>query len=308
MPASAKLLDVSLCVDYPNRPLVLRNVAFSMQPGEVLGLVGESGSGKSTIALALLRLLGWKGGRASGQITFLGRNLLAASERAMERMRGREIGLVLQSPMASLNPMLRMERQLGEAWRAHSNGSRNDLGDAVTKALMRVGLPCDRDFRRRYPAQISVGQAQRVLIAMAVMHSPALLIADEPTSALDAMTQVEILNMLVRLNRDMGTAILYISHDLQSVASICQRIAILHDGEIVESAGTELLLRNPRHPYTQQLLACAPWLPWWLEESQRTKRAVLRPSTGEAAPAHVLSAPEQLYGGLKSQGQTPMGQ
>ena len=308
MPASAKLLDVNLCVDYPNRPLVLRNVAFSMQPGEVLGLVGESGSGKSTIALALLRLLGWKGGRASGQITFQGRDLLTASERAMERVRGRQIGLVLQSPMASLNPMLRIERQLGEAWRAHSNGSRNDLADAVTKALMQVGLPCDGDFRRRYPAQISVGQAQRVLIAMAVMHSPALLIADEPTSALDAMTQVEILNMLVRLNRDMDTAILYISHDLQSVASICQRIAILHDGEIVESASTELLLRDPRHPYTRHLLACAPWLPWWLEESRRTKRALFRSSAGEAAPTDVLSAPEQLCGGLKSQGQTPMGQ
>ena len=308
MTNSGNLLDVDLCVDYPNKPQALRKVAFSMQAGEVLGLVGESGSGKSTIALALMGLLGWKGGQASGRIVLSGRELLTAPEKEMERVRGHEIGLVLQSPLASLNPAMRIERQLQEAWRAHAKGSRGELADAVKKTLLRVGLPCDAEFRRRYPSQISVGQAQRVLIAMAVMHSPALLIADEPTSALDAMTQVDTLNMLATLNRSMGTAILYISHDLQSVASICQRIAILRDGEIVECGNTETLLLHPQHPYTQRLLACVPWLPWWLEESQRAKRHMPRQTQGESAapPAHL--APEHTYGRLKSLVQPPMSQ
>lgn len=307
MSSSGNLLEVELCVDYPNKPQALRNVSFSMQAGEVLGLVGESGSGKSTIALALLRLLAWKGGRTSGRIVFLGRDLLEASEKVMEHVRGQEIGLVLQSPMASLNPAMRIERQLGEAWRAHAKGSRDELTGAVKRALLRVGLPCDTEFRQRYPSQVSVGQAQRVLIAMAVMHSPALLIADEPTSALDAMTQVEILNMLAALNRNMGTAILYISHDLQSVASICQRIAILRDGEVVECGSTEAVLLRPQHSYTQRLLACAPWLPWWLEESQGAQRKALRRAQVGADSAPVHSALEQSCGRLKSLGQPPMG-
>ena len=124
---------------------------------------------------------------------------------------------------------------------------------------MRVGLPHDEEFRRRYPSQISVGQAQRVLIAIAVMHNPALLVADEPTSALDVITHMELLSMLATLNRDMGTAVLFISHDLQSVAAICDRVAILHDGEIVECGRTETVLRRPSHPYTQQLLGHASW-------------------------------------------------
>jgi len=308
MTNSRNLLEVDLCVDYANKSQALRNVAFSMQAGEVLGLVGESGSGKSTIALALLGLLGWKGGRTTGRIVFSGRDLLRASEKEMVRLRGQEIGLVLQSPIASLNPAMRIDRQLGEAWRAHAKGTRGELADAVKAALLRVGLPGDKEFRRRYPSQISVGQAQRVLIAMAVMHSPALLIADEPTSALDAMTQVETLNMLATLNRSMGTAILYISHDLQSVASICHRIAILRDGEIVECGSTEALLLHPKNPYTQSLLACAPWLPWWLEGTRRSKRQASYQAEDESVSAAAHPAPEQWYGSLKSPGQPPMSQ
>lgn len=207
------------------------------------------------------------------------------SEKEMERLRGSAIGLVPQSPMASLNPALRIERQMGEVWRAHAKSARACLAEAVKQALLRVGLPCDEDFRRRYPSQISVGQAQRVLIAMAVMHSPFLLIADEPTSALDALTQVKILNMLSTLNREMGTAILYISHDLQSVASICQRIAILHKGGIVECGKTGTLLMHPQHPYTRELLASAPWLPWWLEAANRSTRPELRDAVVEPTTA-----------------------
>jgi len=307
MPTDGTLLDVVLRVDYPNKPQALRNVAFSMQQGEVLGLVGESGSGKSTIALALLGLSEWKEGRASGRVVFRGRDLLTASEREMQRVRGREIGLVLQSPTASLNPALCIGRQLGEAWRAHARGSVRERDEAVGRALARVGLPQSEEFRRRYPSQISVGQAQRVLIGMALMHSPALLIADEPTSALDAATQLEVLNMLAKLNRDTGTGVLYISHDLQSVASLCQRVAILHEGEIVECGRTQAVLRKPRHTYTQRLLACAPWLQWWAEQVRPERPASAGDSTEACAPAVVRATQVQVLWGLKSPSLSPMG-
>jgi ABC-type dipeptide/oligopeptide/nickel transport system ATPase component len=252
------LLSVDLRVDYPNQPQTLRAVSFQINPGEVLGLVGESGSGKSTIALAILRLLGLKGARASGHIRFRGHDLMAASERDMRRIRGREISLVLQSPLSSLNPALKIGTQLAEAWKAHAIGTRAEMATAIERMLSSVGLPADKEFCVRYPSQVSVGQAQRVLIAMAVMHSPALLIADEPTSALDAITQSEIIKLFAELQRQMRSAVLYISHDLASVASLCNRIAILHRGEIVECETAETLLTRPAHPYTQQLLASLP--------------------------------------------------
>jgi ABC-type dipeptide/oligopeptide/nickel transport system ATPase component len=253
------LLSVDLRVDYPNKPQTLRAVSFQINQGEVLGLVGESGSGKSTIALAILRLLGLKGGHPTGHIWFHGRDLMMASERDMRRIRGREIGLVLQSPLSSLNPALRIGTQLAEAWRAHETGDKAELAMALNCALDSVGLPAEAEFCSRYPSQVSVGQAQRVLIAMAVMHSPALLIADEPTSSLDAVTQAEIMKLFTQLQRKTGSAVLYISHDLLSVASLCNRIAILHDGEIVECGNTETVLTRPIHRYTQQLLASVPW-------------------------------------------------
>ena len=195
----------------------------------------------------------------TGHIWFHGRDLMMVSERQMRLVRGREIGLVLQSPLSSLNPALKIGTQLAEAWRAHATGTKAELATAIDRALSSVGLHRDEGFCSRYPSQVSVGQAQRVLIAMAVMHSPALLIADEPTSALDAITQSEIIELFTELNRKMGSAILYISHDLLSVASICNRVAILYDGEIVECGNTKTVLTRPMHSYTRQLLARAPW-------------------------------------------------
>ena len=307
METDGTLLEVDLRVDYPNKPHVLKNVSFRMRRGEVLGLVGESGSGKSTIALALLKLLGWKQGIGTGRIVFRGRDLMTASEKEMERIRGREIGLVMQSPLASLNPALRIGTQIGESWKAHVSGSASDLSDAVGRALARVGLPNDEEFRRRYPSQISVGQAQRVLIAMATMHTPALLIADEPTSALDAMTQMEILNMVATLNREMGTAVLYISHDLQSVASICRTTAILYNGEIVECGSTEAVLHRPQHPYTQRLLACAPWLQGRNRLRNVFAETTLRRVDEWADAIHEQTAPVPMSQSLKSRCQPPMG-
>ena len=268
------LLSVDLSLDYPNKPGALRGVRFDLQPGEILGLVGESGSGKSTIALSLLRLLDVKAAKASGHVRFHGRDLLLASEGEMRRLRGREMALVLQSPLASLNPALRIGTQLAEAWRAHAQGRKADLSAAISRALISVGLPPEQAFHRRFPAQISVGQAQRVLIAMAILHSPPLLIADEPTSALDVLTQAEVLRLFAQLNRSLGSALLYISHDLMSVASICHRIAILREGEIVECGSREQVLSCPLHAYTRQLLACVPWV-----NSVSAKPAVLSGAT-----------------------------
>lgn len=306
MEIESVLLDVNLHVDYPNKPGALKNVSFQMRRGEVLGLVGESGSGKSTIALALLKLLRWKDGRATGHMKLCGRDLMVASEREMESIRGRQIGLVLQSPLASLNPMLRIGTQLGEAWRAHATANSGDRRVAVARSLQRVGLPTEQEFQRRYPSQVSVGQAQRVLIAMALMHSPMLLIADEPTSALDAMSQVDVLNTFMTLNRHMGTAVLYISHDLQSVISICHRIIILHNGEVVECGTTESVLERPCHPYTQELLACIPWLQVWLAQNRTSQPAVMQTADETFDLFAAESTLLRVECGLKSPAQRPM--
>lgn len=257
----APLLSVQISASYANKTAVLRDVAFDIYPGEVLGLVGQSGSGKSTIALALMKLLAFKAGRAEGRIDFCGRDLLRLSEAEMRKVRGRQMSLVLQSPLSSLNPALRIGTQLEEAWRAHSDSSAGECRAAVVRALASVSLPHDDGFLRRRASQISVGQAQRVLIAMAILHSPELLIADEATSSLDVITQSEILNLFGRFNRERGMSILYISHDLLSVASICHRIAILKDGEIVECDFTDRIFNHPAHPYTQRLVAALPAVP-----------------------------------------------
>jgi ABC-type dipeptide/oligopeptide/nickel transport system ATPase component len=255
------LLAAHISVRYGERPPVLREVALEIRRGEVLGLVGQSGSGKSTLAMAILGLLDRKSARVEGAIEFDGCDLLKLPERALRGLRGRNIALVLQSPMSSLNPALKIRTQLKEAWRAHAAGPSANCEAAIRAALQSVSLPASDEFLRKYPSQMSVGQAQRVLIAMAVLHRPALLIADEATSALDVITQSEILALFRELNRSSGMAILYISHDLASVAGICDRIAILHEGQIVESGITEQILTHPCHQYTQRLMAAMPKMP-----------------------------------------------
>ena len=255
------LLSARVSVRYGDKPAVLRGVELDIRNGEILGLVGQSGSGKSTLAMAILGLLDGKRVRAEGAIVFEGLDLLGLRDPELRALRGRKIALVLQSPLSSLNPALKIRTQLREAWRAHSTGSKNDENAAIRAALESVSLPSDDEFLLKYSSQMSVGQAQRVLIAMAVMHRPALLIADEATSALDVITQSEILALFRSLNRSTGMAILYISHDLASVAGICDRIAILHQGEIVELGTARQVLTDPRHEYTRRLMAAMPQMP-----------------------------------------------
>lgn len=260
-PQSEVVLAARISVKYGDKGAVLRDVALNIRRGEVLGLIGQSGSGKSTIAMSILGLLDRKRARVEGTISFDGTDLLCLRERQLRDLRGRKIALVLQSPLSSLNPALKIRTQLAEAWRAHASGPGSQCDSAIRQALESVSLPSSDEFLKKLPSQMSVGQAQRVLIAMAVLHRPALLIADEATSALDVITQSEILNLFRELNRTSGMSILYISHDLASVAGMCDRVAILHQGEIVETGPTTQLLTRPQHEYTQRLIAAIPHMP-----------------------------------------------
>jgi len=256
MSAGPPLLRVRLNAGYAGNPVV-RDVQFNLGRGEVLGLVGSSGAGKSTLILSLLGLLPWRGGRVCGEVIFDGQNLLELPEGKLRRLRGRRIALVPQSAMSALNPALTLERHFREAWRAHDSRGRDVLAARLSLLLDEVQLPAGNDFLRRRPSQISVGQAQRVLIALALLHEPALIVADEPTSALDPVTQAQIVDLLRRLNQIHGSSLLYVSHDLISVLRLCHRIAVLDAGSLVEDLPVGSL-SEARHPATVRLLRALP--------------------------------------------------
>lgn len=238
---------------------VLDDVSGEVRAGEVLSLVGLSGSGKSTLALALLGLLRYRGGRIAGSVRLCGRELREASEREMRGIRGKLVGYVPQNAAAALNGRLRIRTIFEETWRAHA---KQRPPDGMEAGLLRsVHLPSDRSFLERRAGELSTGQGQRLLIALAVMHNPPLLIADEPTSALDAITQKAILDLFRELNRRRNIALLFISHDLLSVASISERVSILHEGRIVESGAASQTFLAPQHPFTQELVAAMPAKP-----------------------------------------------
>jgi ABC-type dipeptide/oligopeptide/nickel transport system ATPase component len=262
MNGCAPILSLRLTAGYPAKPAVLRDARFDVERGEILGLVGESGSGKSTLALAILRLLGYRGGAVSGEIRFEEQELMLLEEHEMRRLRGRQIGFVPQSPGSSLNPALCVGTQLNEAWTAHANGAMPQRRANFLSLLDSVSLPPEESFLGRYPGELSVGQAQRLLIAMAILHKPSLVIADEPTSALDVVTQAEILKLFSRLNHGLKMAVLYISHDLLSVSALCHRVAILHEGQIVECNPTEQIFCDPQHAYTRRLIEALPKNPY----------------------------------------------
>ncbi len=250
------LLRVRLDAGYSGKP-VLHDICFELGRGQVLGLVGASGAGKSTLVLSLLGLLPWRGGRVIGEVALEGENLLELSERKLRTLRGRRIAFIPQSPMTALNAAISLRSHFNEAWKAHSREGQAALDARMQELLAEVQLPGDAEFLRRKPSQISVGQAQRVLIALALLHRPALIVADEPTSALDPVTQTQIVSLLRKLNRRHGTTLLYISHDLVSVLQLSGRVAVLDAGTIVETLDVSELSRA-RHPATQALLAALP--------------------------------------------------
>jgi ABC-type glutathione transport system ATPase component len=256
---SEAALEFRLSASY-GKTEVLHSVEGRIAPGEIVALVGLSGSGKSTLALSLLRLLHYRGGEVTGTIRLAGRELNALSEREMRGVRGKLIGYVPQSPAAALNDRLRVATLLEETWSAHAE--RRVPEGFHAELLESVQLPATRDFLNRRARELSTGQGQRLLIALAIMHRPAVILADEPTSALDAITQAAVLRLFEELNRRSGSAMLFISHDLLSVASIGHRVEILHEGRVVESGPPEAIFRAPRHPFTQELVKAIPRRDW----------------------------------------------
>ena len=258
------LLSIRVTISYSGKVPVLHDLGLDVRSGEIMGLVGHSGCGKSSLALAILGLARLKGASVSGSILWDGRELLSMKESDWRGLRGKEIAYVPQSPASSLNPALRIGTQLTEAWKLHAAAGPDAKGECrrtVFRSLRDTSLPDTDEFLRRYPAEISVGQAQRVLIAMAVLHRPKLLIADEPTSALDTITQSEILGLIGELNNRLGMSVLFISHDLASVYRLCHRIALVDSGAVVECDSPQAIFSSPSHPFTKRLLAALPSLP-----------------------------------------------
>ena len=250
------MLSAEFSVSY-GRKVAVDHVAFEVFAGESLAIVGASGSGKSTIALALAGLAGWRGGQVTGSIRFRDTNLVTAKEGRLRRLRGRDVALVLQSASSALNPALRLETQFREAWDAHAKSPWAVQRKETLDRFARFRLPDTDEFLRRYPGEISIGQAQRVLIAMALLHRPALLIADEPTSALDPITARDVLESLRLCNRDWQTALVYITHDVLTVPGLCQRVMIMENGRAVEHGDSEQVFAHPKHQYTRDLLGAA---------------------------------------------------
>jgi oligopeptide/dipeptide ABC transporter ATP-binding protein len=233
-------------------------VDLTVGRGEIVGLVGESGSGKSVTSLSVMRLVDEPGRIVDGSIRFDGQDLRAATNDEMRRLRGSRIGMIFQQPISSLNPSYRVGFQIAEVYEAHEDLKRTAGWERAREMLERVGIPDVKRRSRAFPHEISGGQAQRVMIAMALAGNPELLIADEPTTALDVTIQSQILDLILDLQEDTGTSVVLITHDLGIVAEVCDRVAVMYAGQIVEEADTTTLFREPKHPYTQGLIGSVP--------------------------------------------------
>jgi oligopeptide/dipeptide ABC transporter ATP-binding protein len=233
-------------------------VDLTVNRGEIVGLVGESGSGKSVTSFSVLRLVDQPGRIVDGSITFDGQDLRAASNEEMRAVRGSRIGMIFQQPLSSLNPSYRVGFQIAEVYEAHERMKRSVGWERAEGMLAKVGIADAKQRSRAFPHQISGGQAQRVMIAMALAANPDLLIADEPTTALDVTIQAQILDLNRDLQADLGMAVILITHDLGIVAELCDRVAVMYAGQIVEEADTRTLFREPKHPYTQGLIGSVP--------------------------------------------------
>ncbi len=226
--------------------------------GEVLGLVGETGSGKTVTGLSILRLLEQNAEITGGEIIFQGRDLLKLPLKEILKIRGRDISMIFQEPKAALNPVMQVGDQVAESFLVHEEISKKEARERVLEIFKRVGLPDPERVYKSYPHELSGGMAQRVVISMALALKPKLLIADEPTSALDVTIQAQIMDLFRELINEMGTSVIYITHDMALAAEISDRIAVMYAGRIVEVADTETIFENPLHPYTQGLLKSIP--------------------------------------------------
>ena len=229
-----------------------------MDAGETLGIVGESGSGKSMTALSILNLVPEPGKISGGQILFKNRDVVTMTSGELLEYRGGDVAMIFQDPMTSLNPVLRIGFQIEEAMRAHSRFDKRQATARVIPLLERVRIPSPKQRARDFPHQFSGGMRQRAMIAMGLANEPALLIADEPTTALDVTVQAQILELLKDLNRELGTAIILISHNVAVISSLCTRVMVMYAGRVVESGPTRQVFDHPEHPYTWSLLRSVP--------------------------------------------------
>jgi oligopeptide transport system ATP-binding protein len=260
----------------------VNGISFDIKPGETLGIVGESGCGKSVTALAILGILPRAGRIPTGTAMFEGRDLLHLSDRRLRSVRGREIAMVFQDPMTSLNPVLTIGKQIREELKAHFGMRKKEANARAAELLDRVGIPSASKRLRDYPHQFSGGMRQRAMIAMALACEPKLMIADEPTTALDVTIQAQILDLLRELVKEENAALIMITHDLGVVAGMCERVNVMYSGLFVETGSASQLFAHPRHPYTLGLLESVPRL----DASRKTK---LKPIEGQ--PRNMLEAP-----------------
>ena len=258
-PDTQNLLKIdNLCISI-NKNDIIKDVSIQINKGEMIGLVGESGCGKSLTALSIIKLIDENVMKVkSGEIQFLGKNLLSKTEKELEKIRGKEISMIFQEPMTSLNPVFSIGDQVNEVLFIHNNLSKKIATDKTIDLLSKVGIPRPEISYKKYPHQLSGGQRQRVMIAMALACSPKLLIADEPTTALDVIVQSQILNIINNLRRELNMSVLLITHDLGLVQDFCDRVYVMYDGKILENADCVKLFKSPQHQYTKDLLMTRP--------------------------------------------------
>lgn len=260
--AGRATLTVShLTTEFSSRAGLVRpvdDVSFSVQPGQIMGLVGESGSGKSMTGYSILGLIDAPGKISHGSILFQGQELRGMSAEALRQLRGNRIAMIFQDPMMTLNPVLRIDTQMMETIFAHQQVSQAKAREMARDALVKVGIPSPDERLLAYPHQFSGGMRQRVAIAIALLNQPALIICDEPTTALDVTIQGQILFQMQQLCKESGTSLIWISHDLSVVAGLADTVAVMYAGKIIEHGTVQQVLEQPRHPYTQGLIASAP--------------------------------------------------
>lgn len=301
------VIDVrNLKVEFPGRKgtvTALSDISLSIRPGEILGVVGESGAGKSMTGLAIQGLLEKPGRIAEGEIWLGSRRIDKLDDRAMESIRGREIGAIFQDPLTSLNPLFSVGAQLVETIRQHLPLNKKEARGRAVQLLKDVGIPSPEDRIDHYPHQFSGGMRQRVVIALALAASPKLIIADEPTTALDVSIQAQIISLLRRLCKEKQTAVMLVTHDMGVIAEAADRVAVLYAGRLIEVGPVEQVLHAPKHPYTQGLMASIPSLGARVERLNQIDGAMPRldaippgcafnPRCGFAGPRCLRERPE----------------